>query len=276
MKRDNIEFMRGGLEALRRDDRQALLATLDPGVVGPGLEDEWLCSGADEVVGVFTTQRDEAREVDALELIGAEHHGILHARGGGALASELQDGIYNVFAIENGHIARIGDYAAASRHSGPRESSDRPRRVTECGVGLRLQASGTSSALSAGRTTCARLWARRHLQPDTYRAVNRCPARPRRQGCPACSTRMNGEGRPLCTPAQEPGVQTDAAAHGARESGNRFEVALQNAKATLVSFGAPGHGIAALRRRRLVAGSPRILTRDDLAAHLAGELQPPR
>jgi hypothetical protein len=73
-----------------------------------------------------------------------------------------------------------------------------------------------------------------------------------------------------------PRVQTDAAGHGARESGNRFEVALQNAKATLVSFGAPGHGIAALRRRRLVADSPRILARDDRAAHLAGEVEPPR
>ena len=72
------------------------------------------------------------------------------------------------------------------------------------------------------------------------------------------------------------GVQTDAAGHRARESGNRFEVALQNAKATLVSFGAPGHGIAALRRRRLVADSPRILARDDRAAHLAGEVEPPR
>jgi hypothetical protein len=73
-----------------------------------------------------------------------------------------------------------------------------------------------------------------------------------------------------------PRVQTDAAGHGARESGNRFEVALQNAKATLVSFGALGHGIAALRRRRLVADSPRILARDDRAAHLAGEVEPPR
>jgi hypothetical protein len=111
MKRDNVELMVGWLEALRRDDREALLVSLDRGVVWQGLEDEWLCRGRDEVVGVFTAQRDEAREVDALELIGAERHAILHARGGGAHANELEDGIYSVFAIEDGRIARIDDFA---------------------------------------------------------------------------------------------------------------------------------------------------------------------
>lgn len=53
VKRDNIGFMLGSFEALRRDDRRALLAMLDPGVAWQGLEDEWLCSGPDEVVVVF-------------------------------------------------------------------------------------------------------------------------------------------------------------------------------------------------------------------------------
>jgi hypothetical protein len=86
---------------------------------------------------------------------------------------------------------------------------------------------------------------------------------------------MNGERPPALHSRARAGV-SDAAGHRARAGGNRFEVALQNAKATLVSFGAPGHGIAALRRRRLVADSPRILTRDDRAAHLADEVKPPR
>ncbi|HEX4733364.1 MAG TPA: NAD(+)/NADH kinase [Thermoleophilaceae bacterium] len=38
-------------------------------------------------------------------------------------------------------------------------------------------------------------------------------------------------------------------------------------KVTLVSFGAHGHGITRLRERRLIADSPRILARDDRAAH---------
>src|SRR5918996_2537070 len=86
IRRDNIEFMVGWLEAPRRDDREGLVTTLDPGVGWQGLEDESLCSGPDEVVGVFTAQRDQASELDALELIGAERHAILHATGGGALA----------------------------------------------------------------------------------------------------------------------------------------------------------------------------------------------
>jgi hypothetical protein len=43
-----------------------------------------------------------------------------------------------------------------------------------------------------------------------------------------------------------------------------------------VSFGAPGRGTAAPRRRRLIADRPRILARDDRAAHLAAEAEPPR
>src|SRR3954451_2647914 len=102
MKRDNIEFRVGWLDALRRDDRDALLASLAPGVVWQGLREEWVCHNAQEVVETFTGQRDEARELDAIELIGAECHAILHTRGAGVLEIELGDGVYNVFAIENG------------------------------------------------------------------------------------------------------------------------------------------------------------------------------
>jgi hypothetical protein len=36
---------------------------------------------------------------------------ILHACGAGVLEIELDDGIYNVFAISDGRVTRIDDYA---------------------------------------------------------------------------------------------------------------------------------------------------------------------
>jgi hypothetical protein len=43
-----------------------------------------------------------------------------------------------------------------------------------------------------------------------------------------------------------------------------------------VSFGVPGLGIAALRRRLLMADSSRVLARDDRAARRGAEAEPPR
>jgi ketosteroid isomerase-like protein len=114
MKRDNIEFLIGWLDALRRDDRDALRAALDANAVWQGLRDEWVCRNADEIVEEFAAGRDRYQEIGALELIGAERHAILHAYGGDVQAVEdmpLPDGIYNLFAIEDGRISRIDDFA---------------------------------------------------------------------------------------------------------------------------------------------------------------------
>jgi hypothetical protein len=40
MKRDNIEFLIGWLDALRRDDRAHLAATLSPAIVWQGIKDK--------------------------------------------------------------------------------------------------------------------------------------------------------------------------------------------------------------------------------------------
>ena len=114
MKRTNIEFMIGWLDALRRDDLETLRATLEPDVVWQGLREEWACHSADEVIDTFAGERDAKREIDAIELIGAQHHVILHASGGDVVAVEdipLPDGIYNVFALHDARITRIDDYA---------------------------------------------------------------------------------------------------------------------------------------------------------------------
>ncbi len=114
MKRTNIEFMIGWLDTLRRDDLEALKAMLEPDIVWQGLREEWACHGADEVVDTFAGERDARAEIDAIELIGAERHAILHAHGAGLTAIDdlpLPDGIYNLFTIEDGKVTRIDDFA---------------------------------------------------------------------------------------------------------------------------------------------------------------------
>jgi NAD+ kinase len=46
----------------------------------------------------------------------------------------------------------------------------------------------------------------------------------------------------------------------------RLRIALQPDRSTLVTFAAPGRGLEGLRRRGLIADSPRVLARDDRAA----------
>ena len=48
--------------------------------------------------------------------------------------------------------------------------------------------------------------------------------------------------------------------------GTHFQIVLDAARATLVTFGPAGRGLAGLRRRRLITDSPRILARDDRAS----------
>jgi hypothetical protein len=114
MKRTNVEFMIGRLDAPRRDDLEAVKATLEPAIVWQGLHEEWSCQGADAVVETFAGERVARADIDAIELIGAEDHAILHAHGTGLIAVEvlpLPYGIYNLFTIEHGKVTRIDDFA---------------------------------------------------------------------------------------------------------------------------------------------------------------------
>jgi hypothetical protein len=114
VKRTNVEFMVGWLDALRRDDLDAFKARLAPEVLWQGLREEWTCQGADAVVDTFVAEREQRAEIAAIELIGAEGHAILHAQGADLTAVEdlpLPDGIYNLFTIEDGTVTRIDDFA---------------------------------------------------------------------------------------------------------------------------------------------------------------------
>jgi len=113
MKRKNIETLLAWLDALRRGDREAIADALAPDIVWQGVRDDLVCHGRGEVADGFGAAMGEAFDVEALELIGAERHAILHARlpetveVAGVLFDE---GVYNVFAIADGTITRIDDH----------------------------------------------------------------------------------------------------------------------------------------------------------------------
>jgi NAD+ kinase len=59
------------------------------------------------------------------------------------------------------------------------------------------------------------------------------------------------------------GFDVEVDGHAQATDSRRFVVRLVEARATLVSLGDPGLGLNALRRRGLIADSPRVLARDD-------------
>jgi NAD+ kinase len=61
------------------------------------------------------------------------------------------------------------------------------------------------------------------------------------------------------------GFDVEVDGHEQDAEGRRFVLRLVEARATLVSLGEPGLGLSALRRRGLIADSPRVLARDDRA-----------
>ena len=114
MKRHNLEVIIAWLDALRRRDLQALRSALDPAIVWQGVREDLSCHGPNEVVAGFVAARDEGYDIDALELIPAPGHvvvGVRRAELRKIDGTPLHGEIYNVFAIDDGTITGIEDYA---------------------------------------------------------------------------------------------------------------------------------------------------------------------
>jgi limonene-1,2-epoxide hydrolase len=112
VKRHNIEFLWGWLDALRRRDTEAMANALDPDVVWQGVRPDLVCHGPDEVVAAFVAGYDAIQEIDSLELWGSDVHVLLGARAPELAVGDVETAgeIYNVFTIERGRITRIEDY----------------------------------------------------------------------------------------------------------------------------------------------------------------------
>jgi ketosteroid isomerase-like protein len=112
MKRDNIEFLWGWFDALRRRDTESMAAGLAPDVTWQGVHPELVCHGPDEVVAAFVTAYDANQEIVSLELLGGDQQIVLGVRAPDLTVDEVdaEGEIYNVFTIEGGKITRIEDY----------------------------------------------------------------------------------------------------------------------------------------------------------------------
>lgn len=67
------------------------------------------------------------------------------------------------------------------------------------------------------------------------------------------------------------GFDLEADGHPVENAATEIAMSLQADRGTLVAFGELGNGLASLRRRGLIADSPRVLARDERARRLADE-----
>jgi len=113
MKRHHIEYLWAWFDALRRNDTEAMSASLAPTVVWQGIQAGLVCHGPDQVVEGFVSGYDASQEIDSVELLGSETHVVLGVRApdlGEVEGIEIGSELYNVFTIEDDKITRIQDY----------------------------------------------------------------------------------------------------------------------------------------------------------------------
>jgi ketosteroid isomerase-like protein len=116
MSRKNLEVVVAWLDAMRRRDLAAITELLQPGVVWRALPADAVCHNRDDVLEMLEADElhEGLRSIDALELVAGDGTVVLGVRspelqeiGDVALTGQL----FNVFALRDGRIASIQDYA---------------------------------------------------------------------------------------------------------------------------------------------------------------------
>ena len=103
----------GWLDALRRNDLEAMERLMAPDVFWQGIREDFVCAGREEAMELLREQQREDYGVEALELVATEEKVMLGVRstqlqevGGVPLGGQ----IFQVFTLRDGVIVRMDEY----------------------------------------------------------------------------------------------------------------------------------------------------------------------
>jgi limonene-1,2-epoxide hydrolase len=112
---DALGVVIGWLDAMRREDREAVAHCFKAEVTWRGLPEDALCRNRDEVLDMLEDRlAGDPPRTAALELIGGDAAVVLGARSDDLQAIgdvPLPDQLYNVFEVRDGQIASVRDFS---------------------------------------------------------------------------------------------------------------------------------------------------------------------
>ena len=115
---DNIKaIFVGWLDALRRQDLDAVERRMAPEVFWQGIREDLVCADREEAMELLREQQREEHGIEALELVATEEKVMLGVRstqlqevGGVPLGGQ----IFQVFTLRDGVIVRVDEYQRRS------------------------------------------------------------------------------------------------------------------------------------------------------------------
>ena len=115
---DNIKaIFVGWLDALRRQDLDAVERRMAPEVFWQGIREDLVCADREEAMELMREQQREEHGIEALELVATEEKVMLGVRstqlqevGGVPLGGQ----IFQVFTLRDGVIVRVDEYQRRS------------------------------------------------------------------------------------------------------------------------------------------------------------------
>ena len=127
---DNIKvILSDWLDALRRQDLDAMEQRMAPDVFWQGIREDLVCEDRSEAMELLRQQQREDHGVEALELVATEEKVVLGVRSSTQLQEiggvPLGGQIFQVFTLRSGQIVRIEEYTRRGEALAAADAEDR-------------------------------------------------------------------------------------------------------------------------------------------------------